>query len=94
MNVTAAPPEVCTLGAGVEDAFYTYKNALDDLAAVSKNTDLDGNYSRFPEKALRVAILLASIENHHVIDMRHWGPRAGDRRTLAAKPAQPLPGIQ
>jgi hypothetical protein len=62
----------CTLGEGVVDALYRYHNALVGLATASGNQDWDGNYSRFAEKALRVASLLASIENDGLIEMRHW----------------------
>jgi hypothetical protein len=72
VTVTARPPEDCTLGRGVCDAFYAYHDALTTLAAGSDNTDLDGNYSRFAEKALRVAMLLASLENGGKIELRHW----------------------
>ena len=72
VTVTARPPEDCTLGRGVCDAFYAYHDALTTLAAGSDNTDLDGNYSRFAEKALRVAMLLASLENGGMIELRHW----------------------
>lgn len=65
-------PAPCTLGAGVVDAFYNYGAGLLDLIQGGGNTDLDGNYSRFAEKALRVAILLASLENDNKIEMRHW----------------------
>lgn len=72
VTVTAAPPQVCLLGRGVRDAFYAYHDALITLAAASNNQDLDGNYSRFAEKGLRVAMLLASLENNGVIELRHW----------------------
>lgn len=72
VSVTARPPEVCTLRLGVSDAFYAYHDALTTLAAGSDNTDLDGNYSRFAEKALRVAMLLASLENLGAVELRHW----------------------
>ena len=62
----------CTLGQGVEDAFYRYHDALTRLITEGGNQDWDGNYSRFAEKALRVAALLASIENRGAIEMRHW----------------------
>jgi hypothetical protein len=45
------------IGAGVYAAFYRYKDALDDLINTGENTDLDGSYSRFAEKALRIAIV-------------------------------------
>lgn len=65
-------PRECTLGAGVEDAFYRYHDALTQLITEGGNPDWDGNYSRFAEKALRVASLLASMENHGLIELRHW----------------------
>jgi glutamine synthetase adenylyltransferase len=34
--------------------------------------DLDGNYGRFPEKALRIAALFASLGNSSIIDLNHW----------------------
>jgi len=34
--------------------------------------DLDGNYGRLHEKALRVAALPASVENGGRVEMRHW----------------------
>ncbi len=65
-------PRECTLGAGVEDAFYRYHDALTQLITEGGNPDWDGNYSRFAEKALRVASLLASMENQGAIELRHW----------------------
>jgi DNA-binding PadR family transcriptional regulator len=65
-------PEQCTLGAGVLDAFYRYHDALQSLLALTTKTDLDGNYTRLAEKALRVAMLLASLENNGQIELRHW----------------------
>ena len=35
-------------------------------------TDLIGNYKRFPDKALRIAMMLASLENDNRMEMRHW----------------------
>lgn len=67
-----APVQTCVLSAGVFDAFYNYHDALVTLAQGNDNTDLDGNYSRFAEKALRVAALLASLENRGLIELRHW----------------------
>lgn len=31
-----------------------------------------GNYARFPKKALRIAMLLASLENDGHIELHHW----------------------
>jgi hypothetical protein len=66
------PQQICSLGGGVYEAFYAYHDALVTLAAQSENPDLDGNYARFAEKALRVAVLLGSLENGGHIAIRHW----------------------
>lgn len=65
-------PQLCLFGHGVFDAYYRYSDALIDLVTESNLTDLDGNYSRLPEKALRVAMLLASLEGDNTICMCHW----------------------
>jgi hypothetical protein len=66
------PDNEVYFGAGVEDAFYAYREALIDMVHGSSNMDLDGNYARFAAKALRIAMLVASLENDNVIEMRHW----------------------
>ena len=70
--VTPPEPKICIMGDGVYDAYYRYNDALIDIVTKSDLTDLDGNYARLPEKALRVAMLLASLENGDHIEMRHW----------------------
>lgn len=70
--VTPQNPTNCTYKDDVYEAYYRYSDALTDIIAKSKLTDLDGNYNRLPEKALRVAALLASLENNSRIEMRHW----------------------
>lgn len=70
--VTHQDPQICKMGKGVYDAYYRYNDVLIDIVTQSHLTDLDGNYARLPEKALRVAMLLASLENNGLIDMRHW----------------------
>jgi hypothetical protein len=35
-------------------------------------TDLDGNYVRFPEKAMRIAALFASLAGSDSIELPHW----------------------
>ena len=57
------------------DAYYAYDNALVDMA--SDNEDLLGNYGRLSEKALRVAMLFASLENDGLIEMKHWAKAQG-----------------
>lgn len=70
--VTPPDPKIIVLGNNVYDAYYRYNDALIDIVTKSELTDLDGNYARLPEKALRVAMLLASFENGDRIEMRHW----------------------
>ena len=67
-------PVQCTMGDGVVDAFYDYNDGLMDLAAAQDDFDLDGNYARFAEKALRVAMLMASLDDtaNGTIQLRHW----------------------
>lgn len=72
LSVVPAPTRHCVLGEGVFEAFYRYHDALLDVVEQSANHDLDGNYSRLAEKALRVAMLLGSLENDNRIDIRHW----------------------
>lgn len=70
--VTPIEPQRCTLGAGVFDAFYRYRETLIDLVDASENHDLDGSYTRFAEKAMRIAMLLASVSNGGRIEIAHW----------------------
>lgn len=72
VEVTPAAPNVCTLGAAVFERYYAYHDALLDVALALNLPDLDGSYVRFSEKALRVAMLLASLENGGAIELRHW----------------------
>jgi len=54
-------------------AYEAYFRSMRDLVINgARGEDLDGSYTRFPEKALRVAMLLASLENNGVIEIRHW----------------------
>jgi hypothetical protein len=65
-------PQECIGTPAVYDAFYNYHNALLELSAHSGNADLDANYARHAEKALRVAMLLASLDYGGHIELRHW----------------------
>ncbi len=72
VHITSHDPQRIELGTGVFEAFYRYDDALRLLTQQNTSTDLDGNYARFSEKALRIAMLLASVDNNNVIEMRHW----------------------
>jgi hypothetical protein len=56
----------------VYEAFYAYDEGLLDILQRSNNHDLDGNYARLSEKALRIAALLASISEAGKIELNHW----------------------
>lgn len=70
--VTPPSPQLMTMDDTVYDAYYRYNDALIDIVTKSQLTDLDGNYARLPEKALRVAMLLASLSGGNRVEMRHW----------------------
>jgi hypothetical protein len=54
------------------DAWIRYRSALKKIASDPKHRDLRGSYGRLPIKAIRIAALLASLENAPMIEMRHW----------------------
>jgi|GEM_PF-589756 len=73
-KVHVEPPTMnrCIVADEVWDALHRYNVAMLELARTSELTDLDGNYGRLHEKALRVAALLASLENGGRVELRHW----------------------
>jgi Protein of unknown function (DUF3987) len=56
----------------VFDAFYSYNDALEDLVLQHRLEQLAGNYGRMAKKALRLALLFASLDNSESITIRHW----------------------
>ena len=59
----------------VIDAYYAYHDGLLEAAresATQGQYDLLGNYGRMAEKALRIAILLASVSGFRKIELCHW----------------------
>lgn len=54
------------------DAWIRYRSALKKIASDPKYKDLRGSYGRLPIKAIRIAALLASLENANQIQMKHW----------------------
>jgi hypothetical protein len=75
-----------------EEAFYAYHDGLLDVVEKLENRDFDGNYARFAEKALRVAMLIASLENDDQITLPIWARAQGQaerwRRSLHELHAQ------
>jgi len=66
------PPKHLTISKDVFEAYYNYHNALRVMISKNQNNDLDGNYARFPEKALRIAALFASLVQSEFIELKHW----------------------
>ncbi len=69
---TDLPETTCELGDGVYEAWTAYRSALKLIIKNWRSQDLDGSYNRLPIKAIRMAALFASKENHDVIELRHW----------------------
>lgn len=69
------PETTYTLHDDVWHSYYAYDQALRMLTAQRKAEYLDGSYVRFPQKALRIAALLASLHDdagQHIIWPTHW----------------------
>ncbi len=66
-NVVKPKPEVY-------EAYYRYYDALLDMtdAPEWQSWDLDSNYTRFHEKALRIAALFASFDGSEYVTLSHW----------------------
>ena len=77
VRCSSSQPQVLGMEKSVKEAFYAHHNSLLETIHQSENHDLDGNYARFAEKALRISTLLASIDNADKIDEHHWA-RAQD----------------
>lgn len=71
--ITTPPKGHCLkVSKEVEDAFYAYGDALLDIMDAQTCMDLDGCYVRFPEKAIRIAALFASLSGSDSIEICHW----------------------
>jgi hypothetical protein len=66
------PIQTLTLSDRVIDAIYAYDHGLIELMQSNSHTDLDGNYGRFGEKALRVAALFASLQDSTIVALPHF----------------------
>jgi hypothetical protein len=68
------PQSACVMAHEVYKAYELYYQSLVLLA---RDYQLDERfksvYGRLPDMALRMALLLASLENNGHVDMRHWG---------------------
>lgn len=70
--VKPLPPKHLRISCEAYEAYYAYHNALRFIISNNQNFDLDGNYARFPEKALRIAALFASLDKSESIELKHW----------------------
>jgi hypothetical protein len=71
-TIEALPEHHYRADRAVFDAFYTYRGALKAITRDLENDDLDPSYSRLPVKAMRVALLFASLERSARIELSHW----------------------
>ncbi len=68
----ALPEQSCQIDSEAYRAYDRYRLALRELVAKSSNQDLDGSYTRLSDRAMRIAALLASLENGDRIELRQW----------------------
>ncbi len=66
------PEQSCQFSQEAYRAYDRYRLALRELIARSDNQDLDGSYTRLSDRALRIAALLASLENNGHIELCQW----------------------
>ena len=59
-----------------KDVYKAHEGYYEALATLARDSGLDerfrATYGRLPDMALKIAMLLASLENNGDIDMRHW----------------------
>jgi hypothetical protein len=72
IEVHSEPPNILELSDETHEAYYDYWMSLRNIISQSADFDLDGNYSRFPEKALRISALFASLNDSPTIELSHW----------------------
>jgi hypothetical protein len=72
LELSPRSPVTLEVAPEVREAFYAYHDGLLDLLDASDNHDLDGNYSRLAEKALRISGLLASIDGADILTLPYW----------------------
>jgi hypothetical protein len=66
------PEQPCQVHQDAYRAYDRYRLALRELIARSDNQDLDGSYTRLSDRALRIAALIASLENGGHIELPQW----------------------
>lgn len=71
-KVKSVEPATLELSEDVFEAFYAYDDGLNEVCAKLSIEDMDGNYARFSEKALRLAAIFASISQSKKVEVKHW----------------------
>lgn len=74
-DISELPQKECRFGMGTWQAYQNYVNALTIMANEEQydiKTELKAWYQRAPDKALRIAALLAWENNQGVIELSHW----------------------
>ncbi len=72
VEVIPAPGEIIEIPEDVKSEFYKYRNELKDKIQNSEEKDLVGNYIRYPEIAMRIAVLIACINNVDKVTLDYW----------------------
>jgi hypothetical protein len=71
-EVEDLPISNVVLADGVIEAFTCYREALRGLMASGNIQDLDGSYVRLPVLGMRIAALIASLENQNYLTLDIW----------------------
>lgn len=66
------PEHAATIAKPAYDAYKRYRSALKQLFQSSfDHSDFNASYARLPDTMLRMALLMASLENNNHIELRH-----------------------
>nr|BBH90112.1 hypothetical protein KTC_48630 [Thermosporothrix sp. COM3]BBH90177.1 hypothetical protein KTC_49280 [Thermosporothrix sp. COM3]BBH90242.1 hypothetical protein KTC_49930 [Thermosporothrix sp. COM3] len=66
------PETQATMSSEAYEAYKRYRTALKKLFWSFPHEDFNASYTRLPETALRMSLLMASLENNNHIELRHW----------------------
>ncbi len=66
------PLHRCTMDTDAQDAWQHYRSELKAMLLSFPHKDFHGSYDRLPTTALKMAMLMASLENDNHIEFRHW----------------------
>ena len=72
VEVIPAPGQLFEISGDVKKAFYVYRNFQKDMIESSEDRDLAGNYLRYPDMAIRIAVLIASLNNDSQVTLDQW----------------------